>query len=56
LVPEYMTVIASSAISRSGPTISGNIPEVVVVETNPGSPPDPGHPGTATVVAVVCHS
>ena len=55
-VPEFMAVIASSSISKSGPTISGNTPEIVIVKTDPGYRPDPDHPGTATVVAVLCHS
>ena len=28
----------------------------VVIETDPGYEPNPGHPGTGTVVAVTCHS
>ncbi len=53
-VPSFMAVIASSSISKSGPTISGDIPHIVVVKTNPGYAPNPGHPGTGTVVAFVC--
>jgi hypothetical protein len=53
-VPQFMAVIVSSSISKSGPTISGDTPEVVVVQTNPGYGPNPGHAGTGTVVSVVC--
>jgi hypothetical protein len=53
-VPEYMAVIAASKITQSGSTISGNTPEVVVVKTNPGYLPNPGHKGTGKVVAIVC--
>jgi hypothetical protein len=53
-VPSYMAVIASSSISKSGPTISGNVPRIVIVQTNPGYGPAPGHTGTGTVVAVFC--
>ncbi len=55
-VPGFMEVIAASKITMSGSTISGDAPEVVVVKTNPGYLPDPGHKGTGTVVAEVCHS
>ena len=55
-VPGFMEVIAASKITRSGTTISGNAPEVVVVKTNPGYLPDPGHKGTGMVMAEVCHS
>ncbi|MGA2806072.1 MAG: hypothetical protein ABSF89_17070 [Acidimicrobiales bacterium] len=49
-----MGVIVSSSITQSGSTISGNTPDIVVVKTNSGYAPDPGHAGTGTVVAQVC--
>jgi hypothetical protein len=49
-------VIVSSSITKAGPTISGNTPEVVVIKTNPGYAPDPGHAGTGSVVTEICHS
>jgi virginiamycin B lyase len=53
-VPDYMAVIASSAISRTGSTVSGDVAGLVVVRVDPGYAPEPGHAGTATVVATVC--
>ena len=53
-LPELIEVIVASHIAKSGPTISGDTQEVVVVKTNPGYAPNPGHAGTGTVVAVVC--
>ena len=53
-VPQYIAVIASSSITKSGSTISGNAPTVVVVKTDPGYGPNPGHPGTGTVVGIIC--
>jgi hypothetical protein len=55
-VPQYMAVVVSSFITQAGSTLSGNAPEVVVVKTNGGYAPDPGHAGTGTVVAEICHS
>jgi hypothetical protein len=49
-----MAVIVSSKAGKSGPTISGDTAEIVIVKTNPGYAPDPGHAGTGIVVAVVC--
>ncbi len=49
-----MAVIGSSSIAQSGSTISGNEPTVLVIKTNPGYGPNPGHPGTGTVVGIVC--
>ena len=53
-VPEYMEVIGASKITQSGSTISGNAPEVVIVKTNPGYLPNPGHKGTGKLMAIVC--
>ena len=53
-LPEVMGVIVASSISQSGSTISGNTVHMVVVQTNPGYAPDPGHAGTGTVVAQIC--
>jgi uncharacterized repeat protein (TIGR01451 family) len=53
-LPALMAVIVSSSIAQSGPTISGNTVHVVLVQTNPGYAPNPGHAGTGTVVAQLC--
>lgn len=53
-LPEVIEVIVSSAISKSGPTISGNTKKVVRVRTEPGYAANPGHAGTGTVIGVVC--
>jgi uncharacterized repeat protein (TIGR01451 family) len=53
-LPAFMGVIVTSNSSQSGSTDSGNIVHIVVVQTNPGYAPDPGHAGTGTVVATVC--
>lgn len=54
-IPAYMAVIVSSSITKSGSTITGNVPQIVIVKTNPGYDSNPGHAGTGTVVAVWCH-
>ena len=53
-LPPFMGVVVSSSITKSGSTISGDVPEIIVVTPNPGYEPDPGHPGTGTVVAEYC--
>src|SRR2546428_560123 len=53
-LPTYIAVIVSSSVSQSGSTISGDTLHMVVVKTDPGYMPDPGHPGTATAVAQIC--
>jgi hypothetical protein len=53
-LPAFMGVIVTSTYSKSGPAISGDTIHIVVVQTDPGYQPNPGHPGTGTVVAQVC--
>ena len=53
-VPAYMGTLVSSAITKSGNVIGGNIPKIVVVRTNPGYDTSPGHNGTGKIVAVYC--
>jgi hypothetical protein len=53
-LPAYMAVVVSRTIAKSGPAIAGDVQRIVVVRTDRGYAPDPGHAGTGTVVAVVC--
>jgi hypothetical protein len=53
-IPAYMGTLVSSAITKSGNTIAGNIPKIVVVRTNPGYDTNPGHNGTGKIVATYC--
>jgi hypothetical protein len=53
-LPSFMAVIVSSSISKSGSSISGDTAHIVIVQTNPGYAPNPGHAGTGTVVATLC--
>jgi hypothetical protein len=53
-VPSYMGVIVSSSATKSGSTVSGNLVKIVVVRTSPGYSPNPGHPGSGTIVATFC--
>jgi len=53
-LPAFMAVIVSSSISKSGATISGTVAHEVIVRTDAGYAPNPGHAGTGTVVATIC--
>ena len=53
-IPSYMGVLVSSSVTKSGNTISGNTVSIVVVKTDSGYAPNPGHPGTGTIVATFC--
>ena len=53
-VPTYMGVAVASVVAKSGSRVSGNIVQIVVVKTDPGYAPNPGHPGTGTIVATYC--
>jgi hypothetical protein len=52
--PAFVAVIVSSSVTKSGSTISGDVLHEVVVQTDAGYAPSPGHPGTGTVVATIC--
>lgn len=53
-VPSYMGVLVTSSITKSGSTFSGNTVKIIVVLTQGGYEPNPGHPGTGTIVATYC--
>lgn len=53
-VPPETYMIVAGTITKSGSVISGDALHVVVVKTDPGYGPDPGHAGTGTIEAVVC--
>jgi hypothetical protein len=53
-LPDHMAVIVTSDYSKSGSSISGDTIHIVIVKTNPGYQPNPGHPGTGTVEAQIC--
>ena len=53
-VPSYMGVLVASSVRQSGNTFSGNTVKIVVVLTRPGYGPNPGSPGTGTIVATYC--
>lgn len=53
-LPAYMLVIVSSAVHQSGSSLAGDTIHEVVVKTDPGYAPAPGHTATGTVVAQIC--
>ena len=53
-VPSYMGVVVTGSVGSSGSQIGGDAVRIVVVRTDAGYAPDPGHPGTGTVVATYC--
>jgi hypothetical protein len=53
-VPSYMGVVVASAVAKAGSSVNGVWGRIVVVKTNPGYAPGPGHPGRGTIVASFC--
>jgi hypothetical protein len=49
-----MGVLVASSVTKAGSNISGNWGGIVVVKTDPGYAPNPGHAGTGKIVAVFC--
>jgi hypothetical protein len=54
-VPAFMGVLVPTSVTRSGSNYSAVVWSIVVVQTNAGYAGNPGHAGTGTVVAQVCH-
>jgi len=55
-VPPFMAVIVSSSIQKNGSVITGNVKNIIIIKTNSGYGPAPGHRGTGQVVAIICAS
>ncbi len=53
-LPPQILMIVTSSMKQVGSTIVGIIAHVVMVQTNPGYGPAPGHTGTGRVVSVLC--
>jgi hypothetical protein len=53
-IPTYMGVLVSTSVQKSGATLSGDTTKIVVVKTDAGYSPSPGHNGTGTYVATYC--
>jgi PKD repeat protein len=53
-VPAYMGVLVAGSTQKSGSTVNGTWAKIVVVKTDSGYAPNPGHPGTGTVLATFC--
>ena len=49
-----MAVIVASNVSKTGSVVSGDTAAIVIVKTDSGYAPDPGHPGTGIVAGVIC--
>ena len=54
LIPSYMGVLVSPFVKKAGNTLSGNVTKIVVIKTDAGYNPNPGHNGTGTLVATYC--
>lgn len=53
-VPAFTAMLVTSNVTKSGSTISGTKPKIVIVSVNPGYGPSPSQTGTAVVVGVLC--
>ena len=53
-VPVNMVTVVSSTITQSGSTELGDIKHLVVVSTEPGYGPAPGHDGEGVIIATIC--
>jgi len=52
-VPQYLGIIVTSKVTKSGSNITGSIVKLVIVKVDPGYAGDPGHAGTGTIIYFV---
>jgi hypothetical protein len=55
-IASEIPVLVTDDVTKSGAVISGHYSDIVMVSTDPGYGPDPGHPGTGTVLGSICGS
>ena len=53
-VPSFMGVLVAGAVTKTGSNLTGPWSKIVVVQTDAGYDPSPGHPGTGKIVATFC--
>jgi hypothetical protein len=53
-IPSYMAVLVSNSVTKAGSDITGNVPQIVIVQTAAGYASNPGHSGTGVIVATLC--
>jgi len=49
-----MGVLVASSATKTRNDVNGNWWKIVVVKTDPGYAPNPGHPGSGTIVGTFC--
>ena len=54
VIPDNVLVIVTSTVLKSGPDISGNIKELLIVKQDGGYGPNPGHAGNGPVTQIIC--
>lgn len=53
-IGSQIAIIVTSTVGKVGPAISGDIVKILLVNTDAGYGPNPGHAGTGVVASVVC--
>ena len=53
-LPPVIEAISAHSVTKKGKVISGDIVSVVLIATEEGYGPNPGHAGTGTVIKVLC--
>jgi hypothetical protein len=53
-ISEYVAVMVTSKVLKSGSNISGDIRQILIVHQDGGYAGNPGHPGNGPVVAIIC--
>ncbi len=53
-IPDDVLIIVTDTVNKDGPDITGDIKQILVVHSDGGYGPNPGHRGNGLVTAVLC--
>jgi hypothetical protein len=53
-IPEFVGIIVTNNVIKSGPDLTGGIQQIIIVHSDGGYGPNPGHDGNGPVTSIVC--
>ncbi len=53
-IPEFVGIIVTNNVIKSGPDLTGGIQQIIIVHSDGGYGPNPGHDGNGPVTSISC--
>ncbi len=54
VIPDDVAILVTTKVVKNGPNLGGSIKEILIVHSDGGYGPNPGHDGNGPVITVVC--